>query len=279
MSTTTQSVLTETAIAHFVEKAARPGLLGIVGQGLEKRCKRELSLYFRNLAEAIKALKLENLVESGNTEEIVRHSVEMKLANVLRKYRAVLSGVMETNLADAFNAALKMDYIAEASHTAPTPYAPPMPPPAPPADDTSDATGSQQGLDKLGPSGQAAADWAAQHTGELIKGIDSTTVDKIADAVMNGIEQRLGIPGTGRLIRNTLSDMSVYRSESIATTEMNNAMSTAALDKMRRIGVQYKQLILADDACEICQENADADPIPVDEAYPSGDLGPAFHTR
>ncbi len=254
------SIIGQLEIASFLEKSSRPGLLGLVGQGLEKRCQRELSLYFRNLGEAVKALNLEHLAESDNTEEIVRHSVEMKMANVLRKYRAVLEGVLETNLADAYKAAFTMEYMAEAG-----------------SDDNDGTPDPQQGLDKLGPTGQAAAQWAAKHAGELVKSLDKTTIDQVADAVMNGIEQRLGVPGTGRLIRNTLDDMSTDRSEMIASTEMNRAMSTAALDKMRRIGVQYKQIILAAGACPICEGNADADPIPVDEAYDSGDMAPPFH--
>ena len=132
-------------------------------------------------------------------------------------------------------------------------------------------------IDQLGETGQAAADWAATHSAELVVGIDQPTLEKMQAAVAQGISQRLGVPGTARLIRSTVEDMTVKRSQMIASTEMNSAFSEAALRKMERLGIEYKQIILAPDACEICTKNAADDPIPVDEAYASGDLRSPFH--
>ncbi len=83
--------------------------------------------------------------------------------------------------------------------------------------------------------------------------------------------------GTARLITAALDDMTTARAQMIATTEMNAAMSEAAIQKMMRLGIAYKQWILGPNPCEICQGNEDAGAIEVDEEFPSGDERPPAH--
>jgi hypothetical protein len=137
----------------------------------------------------------------------------------------------------------------------------------------------QTPLDQLGPTGERAADYAATSAAETVVGIDATTLSLIQDAISTGIEERLGVGGTARLIREVVTDMSVKRSEAIATTEMNDAISQATLEKLGDLGIEYKKAIPVDDPCDICQENADAGAIPVDDEFPSGDDATPFHTR
>lgn len=231
----------------------KPGLLGLAGKKIEKRCVKELKSYFRYLYADIRKLRLEELASTNaETEEIVRHAIEMRLSSILRRHSDAFGLVLVDNLTAAYKVADKMDYAQEASGNS---------------------------IDRVGPSAKEAAKWAEQYSGKLIKGINKTVEKNIADAVMAGIEGQLGVPGTGRLLRDFMADTTVSKAEAIAATEMNAAMSAAALSKMKRIGLEYKQLILSDDACEICQDNADVDPIPVEDDYPSGDPGPPFHTR
>jgi SPP1 gp7 family putative phage head morphogenesis protein len=132
-------------------------------------------------------------------------------------------------------------------------------------------------LDKFGDTAKKAAAWAAEQAAELVVGLDDTTIDLIAGDIERGIEERLGAQGTARLIRQTLDDMSTSRALTIASTEINRAMSAATLDKLSGLGVEYKQWILDADPCEICIANAEQGAIAVDEDFDSGDDAPPAH--
>jgi len=128
-------------------------------------------------------------------------------------------------------------------------------------------------VDFLGPSGQAAADWADAHASEDPDVSKRTAINM---AVSTGIRERKGVYETGRLIRRALPGLSVKEARNIAQIEMNSAFGEAALSKMQRIGVQYKQIILAPDACEICKQNRAAGPILTGDSFPSGHMRPPF---
>lgn len=233
-----------TRLEQFAEKAFRPGLLGIAGQKVERDCASLLRAYFNGLKTKIGNLHLEDRAYDDN----LRHSVEIALANVLRHSQVHLKDALFVSLEKAFQVGYKMTQVKEAP--------------------------SAKELDliqKLGDSGQRAADWAETQAAQLVTGIDETTIDRIASAIAQGIEEQLGAPGTGRLIRAEMDDMSTSRALTIASTEVNRAMSTATIEKLKDLEIEYKQWILDADPCEICQENADAGPIPVDEDFPSGD--------
>lgn len=132
-------------------------------------------------------------------------------------------------------------------------------------------------IQKLGDTGKKAADWASTQAAKLVTDLDNTTLDILAGTIEQGIEQQLGAPGTGQLIRAELEDMKVNRALTIASTEINRAMSAATLDKLESLSVEYKQWILDADPCEICIENGDAGPIPLGDDFPSGDDGPPAH--
>lgn len=245
--------MTISQMLEFAEKALRPGLLGLAGQVKERQCARELKTYFKSLGLELKKLKLEELANHASpTDDMIRHAVEMVIGNTLKRSSTLLQSILQHHLAGAYALASKMDYLKEADSKKPP-------------------------LDKLGPSGQSAADWANENAAQLVTSINKTTLDTIADAVSEGIKDQLGVPGTSRLIRSAVDNMSKVRADMIATTEMNRAMSTAALDKMNQKGIEYKQIILAGDACDICESCSDEDPIPVDQSYNTGDDGPPFH--
>lgn len=238
-------------VTSIIERIGRPGLLGLAGRVKEKACAKELRQYFSALGQGILDLHLENM--STEQKYHVVHSVKMTIGNLLRIKSSMLEAILAHHLAEAYDLGFKLQthQIMEAD--------------------------KKKGPDKLGQSGKSAAEWAKEHAADLVKGVNDTTIDDIASAVSKGIEDQLGPDGTSRLVRDAVDDMEKRRADMIATTEMNRAMSQAALDKMLNLGIEYKQIILVDDACEICQANADEDPIPVDDSYPSGDDGPPFH--
>jgi len=242
-------------ISQIAETLARPGVLGLVGKRLESRTQSELRAYFEALGKRIVALGLENLVEQMSAE-MARHAVDMKMQNVLRVFTPTIKGILSSDMEEAMLKADKIHHFAEA---------------------LGDVSIEDQPPAML--SSDEAALWASIHAGDVVTGINDTTRSLIADAIEEGISEGLGVPGTARLIRATVADMTRLRSEMIASTEINRAMSEAALRKLNRIGIDYKRWIPAAACCDICAENEAASPIPVDELFPSGDMAPPGHVN
>lgn len=133
------------------------------------------------------------------------------------------------------------------------------------------------GIELPGPVAREAADFAAQTSARLVTGINQQTQERMAQLVARGIRDKLGVEGTGRIIRRELLEMSVRRSNLIATTEINDAMSEAMLRQMQRRGATGKGTVLSIRPCPICINNHRAGSIPVDQAFPSGHQRPPFH--
>lgn len=230
-------------VKRLLERAARPGVLGLAGQALENRTRVDLGLYFRHLGQSLDKLNLGNLATNEHSEEIVRMTVNMSLNNILRRVTPDLLLILTVALQTAMMRADKIDVLAEAVKARPTI------------------------VDKVGLTAEDAANYAASKAGELIKGINDTTRQKIADTIVNGIKEQKGVEAVGQDIRSLMSDMSLSRSRIIASTEINDAMSEATLRKLKRLDVTYKQLITSDDACPICGSIEDAGPVPTDEPF------------
>ena len=254
-------------IQYLVEKLARPGLLGLRGKKLEKTFRRDLEAYFRRLGRDVKKLKLELVVEH-QTKDAAVSAVTVMLQNALRLHRPTLKAVLTVNLRDGLEAGFKVHPFTEAE-----PGETEIPPPEFPG--IGDLT--PEDIDFLGQSGQDAAAWAEQYAAQLVVGIDATTVKIIAKVIAQGIEERLGVPQTARLLASAIDGMTSERAYTIALTEMNAAMSEAALQKLERLNIGYKRWILGPDPCEICEANADEDAIPVGDTFDSGDLRPPAH--
>ena len=245
-------VVNET-VAQFLEKAQRPGLLGLAGKTAQRRCQKDLASYFHALGSRIKQMKFEQLAHADRGLEVepARHMVELRMHNLLRNRRPFLVALLQSHLIAAIHQANAVSLLAEAD---------------------GDPEEEDPGL-----SGDEAAEWAAAHVDQAITGLDETSQQLIADAVAKGIKDRLGVSGTAQLIADAVGAMSSSRAETIAATEMNMAMSYGFLQKLTRNGVEYKQWILGPNPCEVCEENAAASPIPVDEDFPSGDDAPPAH--
>jgi hypothetical protein len=249
-------------IAELTETLARPGVLGLAGRRIEKRCREDLQRYFAALGKEIVELHLERVVEHV-TKETARHSVEISVGNILRHRQPVLVALLEQNLADAMLKGDRVHQFAEADDT---------------SDDPADPFAIPSNASPAMLTGDEAALWASIHAGEQVSGINDTTMELIANAVEQGIEDNLGVPGTARLIKDVIDTMTTSRSQMIASTEMNSAFSEATLRKLDRLNVEYKQWITSPgNVCDECSENEDASPIPLDEDFPSGDSAPPAH--
>src|ERR1700739_1074836 len=181
----------------LVERMTRPGLLGLIGKTVQKRCERDLKSYFSALGKRITDMKLEDLAHEDRAIDVehARHAVEMRMHNFLRSRQPLLKTLLKINIIDALTAAQKVHVFAEAE-----------------GDD-------QENIDRLGMTGEDAAAYAQQKVNDLITGLDDTTLQSILDAVSAGISQRLGVPGTAKLIKDAIDTMSTSRAEMIAATK------------------------------------------------------------
>lgn len=196
----------------LIETLARPGLLGLVGRRLENAAQQDLEVYFAQLARRIDGANLGQVVTQNDST--VQHAVDMRLQNILRITSTDLQNILQTNI---YIAMLQADKVAVFS----------------------EAAGVQM-VDKLGLTGEEAAVYAAAKAAGLVGDINATTKQILADAVAQGITDKLGVDGTARLIRAVVTDMTASRSHTIATTEINDAMSEATLRKLKRASVAYK---------------------------------------
>ena len=130
-----------------------------------------------------------------------------------------------------------------------------------------------------GPPIQSAIDWANKHSATLVKGLDEETKKRLAHTISQGIENKRGIPGLSRDIKNTFGDMSKYRSELIARTETASALSQSSLDTMEDMGIDGKEWVTAGDdgVSEECQGNEAEGVIPVGQTFSGGVDAPPQH--
>lgn len=232
-------------ITRLTEAAKRPGIMGLGGMAIERRCRRDLEAYFRKLAAAVSSLGLENLADQP--ELLARHTAEMRLSNVLRKLSPDLGQILETNINSALLRGDKLVQVHEADLN-------PFP---------------DEGIDVLGMTGEEAAAYAAEKADSLVKGINDTTLSLLQHAISEGITEMRGVPGTARLVKAALGNMTTDRAQTIASTEMNDAMSEATIRKIGRLGIGYLKWIAEDDACPICDENSDVIVL-LGSPFPSG---------
>ena len=135
------------------------------------------------------------------------------------------------------------------------------------------------------PGNRAAAIIAAPRGGfarllnkktSTLQGLDTTTLRQVGTALSAG----LAVGATDEDIASKLFDVigSADRALTIATTEMNSAMSVASMDNYQSLGVEQVEW-LGLDACEICQPNIDQGAIPWGQEFDSGDTEPPGHSN
>jgi len=108
--------------------------------------------------------------------------------------------------------------------------------------------------------------------------MNEETKRRLAHTIGEGIKNKRGIPGLARDIKKEFGDMTRYRSQLIARTETSNALSQASLDRMQDMDIEGKEWVWPGTSdCDICRDNEAAGIIPVDQAFPSGDMAPPAH--
>jgi len=124
----------------------------------------------------------------------------------------------------------------------------------------------------------AARDWAAEHTGTLIRGINETTLRGVRQATARWIEN-------GEPLQKLIDDIEPFfgkgRSERIAVTEITNAFATANKIAYQESGVcQGWEWRVSEDerVCSICGPLA-GKRRKFGEPFVAGIMQPAAHVR
>jgi hypothetical protein len=142
-------------------------------------------------------------------------------------------------------------------------------------------TASMVGVSPFSKVPQRVKDYIAEHSLEQIgSDLDKTTVDEIRTILVNGLEAEKPFSTIITQIKQA-GAFSRARAETIAVSEIGNAFSQGTLGAAKDVaaeGVDMEKSWLAeDDPCPICEENANADWLDVDEDFPSGDDAPLAH--
>ncbi len=109
--------------------------------------------------------------------------------------------------------------------------------------------------------------------------VTESTRDMVRRTIEKGLEDNIG----GDEIADQIEALGFTqdRADLIARTEIANANSQSSLEGYRAAredGVEVKkEWLLGPNPCEVCQENAAAGPIDLDDEFPSGDDAPTAH--
>jgi len=127
-----------------------------------------------------------------------------------------------------------------------------------------------------GPPIKQAMSYAKKHGAQLVKGMDATTKDRLANLISDGITKKRGIPNLTRDIKKSFGDMKTYRAKMIARTETNDALSQAFMDRSHDMGIKGKEWI-TNDPCEICEANEAEGVVSIDHVFSGGVDRPPQH--
>lgn len=124
--------------------------------------------------------------------------------------------------------------------------------------------GQSQGLDLL--LGQADV---------VIKSIARNRLIELARVLAEGVDSGAGTEAVTRDVRALLADPT--HAQMVAQTELQRAQTAASIDRYSLAGVPTVRWLAFPGACPRCLANAEAEPVPVGEVFPSGDNGPPVH--
>lgn len=112
--------------------------------------------------------------------------------------------------------------------------------------------------------------------GITIKSIAGTRIDDLGQILADAVAHDLDAAQIEEKIRALLTDPTKARA--VAVTELSRAQSAAAADLYQAHGITKVAWMAEPDACPICRANAASDPLPLGQAFPSGDALPPAHT-
>ena len=106
----------------------------------------------------------------------------------------------------------------------------------------------------------------------------SKTMKKIAQRVVSdAIIEGWNVGQLGEALQKMFKNMTGWKAEQIARTELHKAMAFSSFDTANSTGMQLeKRWVTAEDdrVCEHCKMNADVGYIPLSDAFPHGELSP-----
>jgi hypothetical protein len=154
------------------------------------------------------------------------------------------------------------------------------------AEDTMNRALAQVGIadtDKLFDQvNELAVKFTQQHAADLVTEITESTRNMLRGTIEEGLAQNLGMNAMADAIQTAYA-FSPERALLIAKTEVAFANSHAALvsyQEAQADGVDVKkEWLVGSEPCNRCLENQAAGPIPLDKAFPSGDLATPGHPR
>lgn len=111
--------------------------------------------------------------------------------------------------------------------------------------------------------------------GVTIKSIAENRLNVLASTLADGINDGVNMAQMAEMVGNVLDDP--RWADLVAVTETNRAVSAGSLQTYQINDVPGKTWLVAADPCELCQENADAGFVAVDDSFPSGDDAPPAH--
>jgi SPP1 gp7 family putative phage head morphogenesis protein len=129
-----------------------------------------------------------------------------------------------------------------------------------------------------GPPIRQAIEYAEKRCAELVTKMDEETKSKLAQIISDGINDKRGVDGLARDIRNEFADMSKTRAEMIARTETADALEQSFMDRSKDMGIEYKEWIV-NNPCPICEENGNEGVVPLAHEFSSGHVRPPAHPR
>ena len=105
--------------------------------------------------------------------------------------------------------------------------------------------------------------------GITLKGITDTLVGEIGNQIADGLDKGLGSDAIARNVETALGDqITAYRAEMIAHTETARAVTTASLQQYDAAGITQFDLIVSDNACDICVAAEADNPHDLDDDAP-----------
>lgn len=107
-------------------------------------------------------------------------------------------------------------------------------------------------------------------SGVTIKGIQGSMLDRLGNTLADGLANGDSYQATAGAMANIVADPA--RAAVIADTEYARAMTAASLATYAQNGVGMVEWLAEGDACELCQENEDNSPQPLDADWPNGDV-------
>ncbi len=243
-----------TAIINLLEADIPASPNSPKNQKLKKRLEGELVKYFDKLEHAFPYSKIASIYNKHVVKESLGSETKGILDPLLAAFDSTLTTMFEGQLSEIYISG-QAEMITWGKTKAGVPIA------------------------YEGPPISQAVNWAKDHGATLVKGLDDETKKRLAHTISQGIQNKRGIPGLSRDIRNTFADMSKHRSELIARTETANALSTASIDNMEGMGIDGKEWVTAGDSdvSEECEGNEAQGVIPRGDTFSGGTSAPPQH--